>query len=73
MLATTKGYYLANLAEVWALDSTYGQKHVRPLDAWASACPNARFIAVLYTKGSRAIHGRAITVTTHSDSVRHRT
>jgi len=51
-LATTKGH-LADLAEVWSLDSTYGTKHVRALDAWASACPNARFVAVLYKEGSR--------------------
>ncbi len=54
--ATTKGQRLANLAEVWALDSTYGQKHVRALDAWASARPNVRFIAVLNKNGSPLVY-----------------
>jgi hypothetical protein len=44
--------HLARLAEVWALDSTYGQMHVRALEAWASARPTVRFVAVLYKNGS---------------------
>jgi len=43
----TKTGALAKLDEVWALDSTYGQQHVRALEAWASALPKARFIAAL--------------------------
>ncbi len=53
--ATTTGHW-AKLAEVWALDSTYGPKHVRALDAWASARHSVRFIAVLYKKGSPLIY-----------------
>jgi len=38
--------HLGKLEEVWSLDSAYGQRHVRALDAWASACPSGRFVAV---------------------------
>jgi LAS superfamily LD-carboxypeptidase LdcB len=43
----TKTGALAKLDEVWALDSTYGQTHVRALEAWAHKLPTRRFIAVL--------------------------
>jgi hypothetical protein len=44
---------LANLKEVWALDSTYGCVHVHALDVWARKRPDLNFKAVL-SNDSRA-------------------
>lgn len=49
----TAGPHLKRLEEVWSLDSTYGVRHVRALDAWAAALPNGRFVAVHWASGSR--------------------
>lgn len=38
---------LAQLTEVWALDTTYDPQHVRALEAWAYRCPEVQFRAVL--------------------------
>lgn len=51
--AVTKGS-LANLAEVWALDTTYSQAHVHALEVWARQRPSIQFSAVLYKKGTPA-------------------
>jgi hypothetical protein len=45
--AETKQGALKNLQEVWALDSTYGIRSVRALEAWAYTVPHVRFAAVL--------------------------
>jgi hypothetical protein len=44
--ATKKGA-LASLKEVWALDSTYGEKNAHALEIWANKLPNCNFTAVL--------------------------
>jgi hypothetical protein len=51
--ATKKGA-LKNLQEVWALDSTYGVRSVRALEAWAYTSPHVRFVAVLNKWGAKA-------------------
>lgn len=51
--ATTKGP-LANLKQVWALDSTYSQAHAHALEVWARKRPAVQFVAVLYKKGTPA-------------------
>jgi hypothetical protein len=47
----TKTEALAKLAEVWALDSTYGPWHARALEVWARKRPLLQFIAVLNKNG----------------------
>lgn len=50
----TKQGAMKNLQEVWALDSTYGIRSVRALEAWAYTLPHVRFAAVLNKTRAKA-------------------
>jgi hypothetical protein len=56
---TTHGA-LARLAEVWALDTTYGTPHADALVNWANNAGAARFSVVLYKKEAIQIKNEAI-------------
>lgn len=51
--ATTSGA-LGKLDQVWALDTTYGLRHLYALERWARNMPSVRFSAVLENKGPPA-------------------
>jgi hypothetical protein len=52
--AATKQGALKNLQDVWALDSTYGIRSVRALEAWAYTVPHVRFAAILNKTRAKA-------------------
>ncbi|TVM03041.1 MAG: hypothetical protein CV087_07170 [Candidatus Brocadia sp. WS118] len=49
-VAETRRGALAQLGEVWALDSTYGSGHAEALRQWARKAKNAQFSVRLYKK-----------------------
>ncbi|MBI4523809.1 MAG: D-alanyl-D-alanine carboxypeptidase family protein [Deltaproteobacteria bacterium] len=56
--AETRKGALARLAEVWALDTTFGSGHAEAIGRWAGAVKNAQFSVVLHKKETIRIKDR---------------